>query len=58
MKMVIANILVALMAVTYILLAVQAEPVTAVLGYIFGAILFPALIRQVVAQAQEGEEDA
>lgn len=58
MKMVIANILIALMAVTYILLAVQAEPVTAVLGYSFGAILFLALIRQVVAQAKEGEGDA
>lgn len=58
MKMVIANILVALMAVTYILLAVQAEPVTAVLGYSFGVILFLGLIRQVVAQAKEGEEDA
>lgn len=58
MKMVIANILVALMAVTYILLAVQAEPVTAVLGYSFGVILFLGLIRQVVAQAKEEEEDA
>lgn len=58
MKMVIANILIALMAVTYILLAVQAEPVTAVLGYVFGAILFLALIRQVVAQAKEGDDNA
>lgn len=58
MKMVIANVLVALMAVTYILLAVQAEPVTAVLGYVFGAILFLAMIRQVVAQAKGGDDDA
>lgn len=56
--MVIANIIIAGMAVTYILLAVQAEPVTATLGYIFGVILFMALIRQVVAQAREEEDDA
>ena len=58
MKMVVSNIIVALMAVTYVLLAYQAEPITATFGYVFGAILFLALIRQVVVQAKESSEDA
>ena len=47
------NVFVAAMSVTFFLLAVQAEPFTATLGYVFGGILALALIRQVWAQAKE-----
>ncbi len=52
MKTVFVNILVLLMAVTYFLLAVQAEIVTAVFGYIFGSILTLALIASVINQGK------
>jgi len=55
MTAIFSNIVVALMSVTFFLLAVQAEPVTAILGYVFGGILALALIRQVVAQSKEDE---
>lgn len=56
MKTVVPNIVITAMSVTYFLLAVQAEPVTRVLGFIFGSILAIAIMRQVFIQAKGGEE--
>jgi len=42
----IANVLIFMMSVTFFLLAFQAEPFTAAAGYIFGSLLFIALIAQ------------
>ena len=56
MKTVIPNVFITAMAVTYFLLAVQAEPITRVLGFIFGAILTIAILRQIFIQAK-GEEE-
>lgn len=53
MTVIFSNIIVAAMSVTFFLLAGQAEPVTAVLGYIFGGILAIALISATVKQAKE-----
>ena len=39
-----ANFLILAMSVTYFLLAMQAETVTAVLGYVFGVLLALAFI--------------
>jgi len=55
MTALLSNVLVAAMATTFFLLAYQAEPVTGTLGYVFGAILTLALIRQVFIQAQKAE---
>jgi hypothetical protein len=49
----IANVVVFAMSVTFIVLAMQAEPITATLGYVFGGLLFIALIHQV-----KGKKDA
>jgi formate/nitrite transporter FocA (FNT family) len=38
------------MSLTFILLAFQAEPITATLGYIFGGLLFVALMYQIGRQ--------
>lgn len=60
MTFTIANILITLMAVTFFLLASQAEPFTATLGFIFGAVLFLAVIRQTMQQGRDqnaGESD-
>jgi hypothetical protein len=43
MKLV-SNVLVLTMAVTFALLALQAEPVTQVLGFVFSALLFIAVV--------------
>jgi len=51
--MVVANLLVVAMISTYILLAVQAEPVTATFGYIFAGILTLALIRGIAVKGKE-----
>lgn len=56
MTTVVNNIMILLMSVTYILLALQAEIVTAILGYVFGAMLFLALLRNTWLQAQKGDE--
>ena len=53
MTNVFANIIVALMSVTYFLLAAQAEPVTKTLGYVFGVVLAIALISATIKQAKE-----
>lgn len=50
--MVSANIVISAMAVTFILLAVQAEPVTAFFGYLFGFVLFLAVIRQTMSSTR------
>lgn len=42
----VANVVVFAMSVTFVLLALQAEPVTATLGWIFGVLLFVSLIYQ------------
>ena len=55
MKHVMANLLVLSMSVTYFLLAIQAEMVTKVLGFIFGSLLALALLVQVTKQ---GKNDA
>lgn len=44
MKDLIAKLFILGMAVTYFLLAYQAEPVTAVFGYIFGGLLTIAFL--------------
>jgi len=44
MRKVAGNILVLAMAVTYALLAVQAEPITATIGWIFTVLLTGAVI--------------
>lgn len=46
MKKILAPVIPLAMAATYILLAVQAEPVTATLGYIFSGLLVVAVIVQ------------
>jgi hypothetical protein len=50
------------MAVTYFLLAIQAEIVTKTLGFVFGSILTMALLRATFQQAmgnkQSGDSDA
>lgn len=50
------NIFVLAMITTYILLAVQAEPITAIFGYIFAGMLTLALIRQTIAQGREDDD--
>lgn len=55
MKTAVPNLVITAMAVTFFLLAVQAEPITKTLGFIFGAVLSLALIRQIFVQAK-GEE--
>lgn len=42
----VSTIVVAAMSVTFFLLAFQAEPVTAVFGYVFGTVLFLAVLNQ------------
>ena len=56
MKTIVPNLVITAMSVTYFLLAIQAETVTRVLGFIFGSILALAIIRQIFIQAKEGEE--
>jgi hypothetical protein len=56
MRVVISNIIILLMAVTYILLAMQAEIVTAVLGYVFGGIMLLALLRNTWLQTREADD--
>lgn len=56
MRIVLSNLVVVGMAATYFLLAVQAEPVTATFGYIFGGILSLSLIAQTVKQAQRSTD--
>ena len=48
-----ANVVVFAMSVTFILLAMQAEPITATLGYVFGGLLFIALLHQVRGQKKD-----
>ena len=48
-----ANVVVFAMSVTFILLAFQAEPFTATLGYVFGGLLFIALLHQVKGQKKD-----
>ena len=52
MAFIISNVTVTMMAVTFFLLAIQAEPFTAVLGFLFGAILSLAVIRQTIISAK------
>lgn len=53
MKTIVANLLLLAMSVTYFLLAYQAETITGVLGYIFGTLLFLALIMSTFTQAKK-----
>lgn len=52
MNQVIANWFVVVLVVVLVLLAVQAEPVTATLGYILAGILSLALISSIVRKGQ------
>ena len=52
MNFVIANVFVTAMAVTFFLLAVQAEPFTATLGFVFGGVLSLTVIRQTIVSAR------
>lgn len=52
----VANVVVFAMSVTFILLALQAEPVTATLGWIFGILLFVSLIYQFVKRRDDAGE--
>lgn len=56
MKVVISNLVILLMAVTYILLAMQAEIVTAVFGYVFGGMMLLALLRNTWLQTREDND--
>lgn len=51
--MVLANLIIVAMICTYILLATQAEPVTATFGYIFAGILTLALLRGIAVKGKE-----
>jgi uncharacterized membrane protein required for colicin V production len=57
MKTIFTNGILLLMSVTYFLLAVQAETITKVLGFIFGSLLAFALVRATWVQAA-GDKDA
>lgn len=57
MTFVTANIAITAMAVTFVLLAVQAEPFTKTLGFVWAGVLFLAVVRQTLA-SQKGNEDA
>jgi hypothetical protein len=48
-----ANVVVFAMSLTFILLAFQAEPITATLGYFFGGLLFIALLYQLKGQKRD-----
>jgi hypothetical protein len=53
MNYTVANIVITSMAVTFFLLATQAEPFTATLGFVFGAVLFLSVVRQTTQQRRE-----
>ena len=53
MNVIVPNLVITTMAVVYILLAVQAEPVTKTLGFTFGGFLFVAMIAQIMARGKE-----
>lgn len=50
MKQIATNALVMILATIYILLAVQAEPVTATLGWICAGLLVLAVVAQTIKQ--------
>lgn len=52
-KNVASNVLVMLLASLYVLLAMQAEPVTKTLGFIAAAILVLAIVAQTMKQRAE-----
>ena len=52
---IVSNIVIFAMSMTFILLALQAEPVTATLGWIFGILLFISLIYQFTRRGNAGE---
>ena len=56
MQKIFTNIVVLLMSVTYFLLAIQAEIVTKVLGFIFGGLLALALLRATFEQARTKDD--
>lgn len=56
MNFVTANIAITAMAVTFVLLAIQAEPITATFGYVWAGVLFLAVIRQTLASQKENED--
>lgn len=56
MRVIFTNIFVLLMSVTYFLLAIQAETVTKVLGFIFGSILALALVRATFEQVRTKDD--
>jgi uncharacterized membrane protein required for colicin V production len=56
MQKIFSNIVVLLMSVTYFLLAIQAEIVTKVLGFIFGGLLALALLRATFEQARTKDD--
>jgi hypothetical protein len=56
MTTVATNLYVLGMAVTFFLLAPQAEPVTGFLGYTFGGVLVLALVIHTLRHAKGGED--
>lgn len=56
MQGIFTNLVVLLMSVTYFLLAIQAEIVTKVLGFIFGGLLALALIRATIQQVRTKDD--
>lgn len=56
MRGIFTNIVVLLMSVTYFLLAIQAETVTKVMGFIFGGLLALALIRATIEQVRTKDD--
>lgn len=55
MKAIMTNLVVLSMSVTYFLLAIQAEIVTAVLGFTFGGLLALALVRATIEQVRSDD---
>jgi len=56
MKGIVSNLLILIMSATYFLLAMQAEPITMVLGYVFGGILFAGLMMSTWKAARSRED--
>lgn len=56
MAFIFANMTITAISLTLILLAYQAEPVTATIGYFFAGVLFFAVLRQTISSARKGDD--
>lgn len=55
MNFAVANMTITAMAVTFVLLAVQAEPFTRTLGFVWAGVLFLAVIRQTLISRRDDD---